>query len=256
MIVAAALAVLVAGLPLAATAATYLAGRHRGETAVEPLGPAGLALAFAREWLAATALLAAWPFRLSAAAGAGARRGTAVLVPELRCSSAGFWYLRRQLARLGWDVVPGLERTRDTNTQRAIVELDARLAGLPADGDLVIVGHGIGGLLAHRYAMARPGLRIRHVVTLGTPHGGSRALPYRLLGAAFEMPAATAPVDVIAMCSDFDAWLQPIDDAYCAGAFNIALRGIGHCAMLLSSQVAALLEENLATPVRTRSAPE
>ena len=55
--------------------------------------------------------------------------------------------------------------------------------------------------------------------------------------------------DVIALYSDFDAWLQPVDDAYCPGGFNIAVSGIGHCAMLLSRRVADLIVENLTAPM-------
>jgi pimeloyl-ACP methyl ester carboxylesterase len=179
-----------------------------------------------------------------------------VFVPELHCSSAGFWYLRRRLGSLGWDGIAGLERTRRSDVQRAIADLDVRLAGLPAGTELVFVGHGVGGLLAHHYAIARPALPVRHVITLGTPHRGSSALPYRLLGAALAPAPSDARVDVIALYSDFDAWLQPIDDAYCAGAFNIAVSGIGHCAMLLSGRVADLIAENLAAPLPNRPASE
>ena len=50
---------------------------------------------------------------------------------------------------------------------------------------------------------------------------------------------------MIAIYSDFDAWLVPIDDAYCPRGFNIAVSGVGHCAMLLSRRVADLIAENL-----------
>lgn len=256
MVVAAVFAALLAGLPLAATAALYAAGRGRGETGAEPLALGGAARAFLHEWLAAVALLAALPLRLRAAAGQRAARGVAVFVPELRCSSAAFWYLRRRLRAAGWEGVAGIDRPRSSDVRTAMVDLDARLAALPAGCELVFVGHGVGGGLAQRYAAARPALRVRHVITLGTPHRGSSALPYRLLGAAAApapVPASSAaPVDVIALYSDFDAWLWPMDDAYCPGGFNIALRGVGHCAMLLSRRVADLIAENLAVPVPER----
>ncbi|MGH7789324.1 MAG: hypothetical protein ACRERC_20810, partial [Candidatus Binatia bacterium] len=76
--------------------------------------------------------------------------------------------------------------------------------------------------------------------------------PYTVLGAAAAAAAApstaAATVDVIAIYSEFDAWLQPLGSAYCPGAFNIAIHGVGHCATLLSPRVAALIVENLAAP--------
>jgi pimeloyl-ACP methyl ester carboxylesterase len=253
MFVAAALVVLLAAVPLAANALAYSASRgQRGDAGTEPLGAAGAARAFLREWLATLALIGATPFRLRARSRDAAPRRVAVFVPELHCSSAAFWYLRRRLQAAGWVAVAGIEGADCTGAAAATTApaaLDARIAALPPGTDIVLIGHGVGGLLARNYAAARPQLRVRHVISLGTPHQGSRALPYALLGAAVPAPVANRhQVDVIAICSDFDAWLVPIDDAYCPRAFNIAVRGIGHCAMLLSRRVADLIAENLAAP--------
>ena len=93
-----------------------------------------------------------------------------------------------------------------------------------------------------------PDLRVRHVVTLGTPHQGSSALPYRLIG----LPARTAldaSTDVIAIYSDFDTWLAPVDDAYCPHGFNIAVRGIGRAFVennVDPAEVRAFLDDKLA----------
>jgi pimeloyl-ACP methyl ester carboxylesterase len=251
MLVTILLLVVLTALPLlAATAAAYAVGRraHRGDAGTQPLHPVGRVWAFLHEWLAEVALIAAWPFRLRQRPVASPAHGVAVFVPELRCSSAGFWYLRRRLRAGGWSSVAGVERP--ASAAEVVAALDARLAELPRETELVFVGHGIGGLLACEYVAARPELRVRHVVTLGTPHQGSRALPYRLLGATTPAPeAAGTRIDVIAIYSDFDAWLIPVDDAYCPRAFNIAVRGIGHCAMLQSRRVADLIAENLAAPV-------
>jgi pimeloyl-ACP methyl ester carboxylesterase len=250
MLVGAALIVLLTAVPLlAATGMTYLACRgKRGDAGTEPLRAVDSARAFLREWLATLALIAATPFRLRGRAHDPSLHGVAVFVPELHCSSATFWYLRRRMRLAGWASIAGLERREHRGAATASV-LDARIAALPPGTEIVLVGHGVGGLLARDYAAARPELRVRHVITLGTAHQGSRALPYTLLGVPAPSPAANGhPVDVIAICSDFDAWLVPIDDAYYPPAFNIAVRGVGHCAMLLSRRVADLIAENLAAP--------
>jgi pimeloyl-ACP methyl ester carboxylesterase len=239
-----------AALPiLLATAVAYAHGRRRGDAGTEPLGWMDAARAFLHEWLAAVALIAAAPFRLRRRSGAAGARGVAILVPERYCSSAGFWYLDRRLRAAGWSSLAGVERHR--GDADVVAALDACVARLPAETEIVVIGHGVGGLIARVYAAARPDPRIRHVITLGTPHQGSSALPYRLIG----MPAGTTAddaMDVIAIYSDFDAWLAPVDDAYCPRAFNIAVRGIGHCAMLQSRRVADLIAENLAAPMPGR----
>src|SRR5262249_42130295 len=190
---------------------TYvLSRRRRGDAGTEPLSRRGAALGVLREWLASLALLGAWPFRLHAEAAMPASRWVALVVPESRCSSAGFWYLRRRLRACGWATVAGVPRAGGERDGAAVAVLDTRLAALPAETELILLGHGIGGLIAREYAEARPHLHVRHVITLGTPHQGSRSLPYRLLGAAMAAPPTGGGcVDVIAIYSDFDAWLLP-----------------------------------------------
>lgn len=233
---------------LAVTGLTYLHGRRqRGNDGTDGLNLLGTVRAFAHEWLSGVALLATAPFRLRRTRDLASTRRVALLVPELHCSSAGFWYLQRRLRAAGWSSVAGVER----HGRRAEVNaaLDTRIAQLPAGTEIVLVGHGVGGLVAREYAAARPQLQLRHVITLGTPHQGSSALPYRVIGLpACAARGTGATGDVIAIYSDFDAWLSPVDDAYCPRAFNIAVRGIGHCAMLQSRRVADLIAENLMAP--------
>jgi pimeloyl-ACP methyl ester carboxylesterase len=256
--VASLLAVLVA-LPVLATAAIYLAAwGKRGDSGTEPLRAVETVAAFLGECAATAALLAAWPFRLHVApVAADAGRRLVLFVPERHCASAGFWYLRRRLTAAGWTMRAAVEHRGDSAELTAL--LDAQLAALPTETDVVLVGHGLGGMLARAYADSHPDPRLRHVITLGTPHQGSGALPYRLPGSR-DLPERAPPpargaVDVIAICSDFDAWLLPFDAAYCPDGFNIAVRGVGHCAMLLSARIADLITENLAAPAITAHPP-
>jgi hypothetical protein len=91
------------------------------------------------------------------------------------------------------------------------------------------------------------------VITLATPHQGSDAPAYRWLGAGpVAPPVVVSATDVTAVYSDFDAWLVPVDNAYCPGGFNIAVGGVGHFATLRSRRVADLVVENLAKPPAIR----
>lgn len=245
--------ILLAGLPLAVNAAAYASLRQAQRRAPEAaLTPPIFLPAFLVEWLASLVWLVArleWLRRPALRAP----QGTLILVPEVRGSAASFWWLRARLADAGWASVaaPGIGGAADLDAAAAALEAWLRRQP-PAAAPLVLLGHGIGGVVARRCAQRAGAPAVRHVVTLGSPHQGSSALPYSVLGAAGAAAAAplneAATVDVIAIYSEFDAWLQPLEKAYCPGAFNIAIHGVGHCATLLSPRVASLIVENLAAP--------
>jgi len=102
-----------------------------------------------------------------------------------------------------------------------------------------------------------PGV-VHQFITLGTPHRGtfgmiSRIGRFRLahpssdfLRGVAEQDPVPRRYDTIAISSELDAWVVPNDAAYYPGAFNIAVRDVGHFALLLSKRVAELAAENLA----------
>lgn len=244
--------VVLAVLPFAATAASYVTARRRGETGTEPLGVGEQIGGLLRETGALLAVFAALPLRLRPARPRTVSRGVVLLIPELCCSSASFSALGRRLAEAGWTVLGAAEHPTSGGAEAVAAGLDARIELVPSDVDVVVLGHGFGGIVATRYAATHP--RVRRVVTLGTPHQGSQALPYRWLsGNTGHVPVTGSPADVMAIYSDFDAWLVPVDNAYCPGGFNIAIGGVGHCAMLRSRRVADLIVENLSRPPESRS---
>ena len=245
------LLVVVAALPLAATAATYAMARRRGETGTEPLGIGERVGGVLRETGAALAVAAGLPFRVRPARPRGASRGVVLLIPELRCSTASFRPLARRLAAAGWTVLGAIEHPASRDSEAVAAGLDARIDLVPAHVDVIVLGHGYGGVLATQYAATHP--RATRVITLATPHQGSAAPSYRWLGAGPVAPAVGgSAADVTAVYSDFDAWLVPVDNAYCPGGFNIAVGGVGHFATLRSRRVADLIVENLAKPPATR----
>ena len=76
------LLVVVAALPLAATAATYAMARRRGETGTEPLGIGERLGGVLRETGAALAVAAGLPLRLRPQRPRGASRGVVLLIPR------------------------------------------------------------------------------------------------------------------------------------------------------------------------------
>ena len=66
-----------------------------------------------------------------------------------------------------------------------------------------------------------------------------------LLRAIAQDPPDENGPERVAIYSEFDAWVVPVEAAYDQGAFNIQVRGIGHFSLLTSRRVYALLAENL-----------
>jgi hypothetical protein len=74
--------VVLAALPLAATAASYVVARRRGETGTEPLGVGAQIRGLLRETGAGLAVVAALPLRLRPARPRTVSRGVALLIPS------------------------------------------------------------------------------------------------------------------------------------------------------------------------------
>jgi pimeloyl-ACP methyl ester carboxylesterase len=243
----------IGGAFFAATMGTYVAaGAHRWARD-EPLGIVSALAAIGCETLASAVTLAAAPFRIRPERPTRWTRGVIVLVPELYCSSASFWYLAHRLRAAGWTVIAARERPRAADAEHVVAAITACADAVPDGIEVVALGHGMGGRLARQWA-DRAKNRPR-VVTLGAPHGGGGRL-YRLLGvdtATTEDARTAASTTVI--YSGFDAWLPSIDGGYCPGAFNVEIRGIGHFAMLWSPRIVALVLENLAPPHQPAVAP-
>lgn len=261
---------LLAGLPVLLNAAAYAARRHllagakRAPRAVPPPGPS--LLPFLRE-CAATALAMGGvplPRRVSSGATGGP---LAVMLPEAGLSTGALRILRRRLREIGWASIVGVRRTAPNRLDEAVAELARRIESVPAEHTLLsLIGHGSGGLVGRAYLLGPVDPRVRQLVTLGTPHQGTLALHTRLPGCRSLRPEssllhrlgadARAPdsPERVAIYSEFDAWVVPVEAAYWPGAFNIQVRGFGHFSLLTSRRVFELLAENLARePQRPRA---
>nr|WP_221203986.1 alpha/beta fold hydrolase [Modestobacter versicolor] len=111
-----------------------------------------------------------------------------------------------------------------------------------------VVGHSLGGLVA-RYLVQRLGgdERVESLVTLGTPHAGSRwahVLPTPLVrqlrpGSALirelAEPAPTCRTTITAVYSDLDQMVVPSSAGRCdhpdLQARNVLVRGVGHMSL-------------------------
>lgn len=83
-------------------------------------------------------------------------------------------YLRRQLRQCGFEVYVFRYRTVRRDLAENAARLHEFLARLP-ETTVHLVGHSLGGLVIRKLFIDFPHQRPGRVVTLGTPHGGSRA---------------------------------------------------------------------------------
>jgi len=192
---------------------------------------------------AARALFAADPL---------AARIPVVLVHGLVDNRSVFAVMRRSLRRRGfaqvcsWNYSPLL---RDVESAaEALGQHIERVCRETGHDRVHVVGHSLGGLVA-RYLVQRLGgdERVESLVTLGTPHGGSRwahVLPTSLVrqlrpGSALirelAEPAPGCRTRVTAVYSDLDQMVVPSAAGRCdhpdLQARNVLIRGVGHMSL-------------------------
>ncbi|WP_018543991.1 esterase/lipase family protein [Streptomyces sp. LaPpAH-108] len=178
-----------------------------------------------------------------------------------------FVLLRRSLAQNGRQRVESLNYSPLTCDIRTAAELLARhveeICERTGSRQIDIVGHSLGGLIARYYVQCLGGdLRVRTLVTLGTPHAGTRAIPLanahpivrqmRPDSAVIEELSRPAPgcrTRFVSFWSDLDSVMDPLEAACVEhpdlDALNIRVTGIGHLALPVHPAVAAGIRDAL-----------
>ncbi|MFD3330591.1 esterase/lipase family protein [Streptomyces sp. NPDC058701] len=129
-----------------------------------------------------------------------------------------------------------------------------------------LVGHSLGGLVGRYYVQRLGGdARVRTLVTLGTPHSGTRVAPFlnahplvRQMRPGSEVlaelaePAPGCATRCVAFWSEFDAVMSPAGTARIEHpdlrAENIQVTGIGHLALPAHPTVIAAVRRALDGP--------
>ncbi|MBJ7905449.1 alpha/beta fold hydrolase [Streptomyces sp. NPDC004549] len=178
-----------------------------------------------------------------------------------------FVLLRRSLAQHGRQRVESLNYSPLTCDIRTAAELLARhveeICERTGSRQIDIVGHSLGGLIARYYVQCLGGdLRVRTLVTLGTPHAGTRAIPLanahpivrqmRPDSAVIEELSRPAPgcrTRFVSFWSDLDSVMDPLEAACVEhpdlDALNVRVTGIGHLALPVHPAVAAGIRDAL-----------
>ncbi|MEV6838789.1 alpha/beta fold hydrolase [Streptomyces sp. NPDC051133] len=181
-----------------------------------------------------------------------------------------FVLLRRNLAQHGRQRVESLNYSPLTCDIRIAAELLGRhveeICERTGSDRVDIVGHSLGGLIARYYVQCLGGdLRVRTLVTLGTPHSGTRVAPLadahpivRQMRPGSEViealsrPAPGCRTRFVSFWSDLDSLMDPLESACLEHpdleAHNVRVTGIGHLALPVHPAVAAGIREVLDAP--------
>mgnify|MGYP001438342619 CR=1 FL=1 len=184
--------------------------------------------------------------RLSPNAARG--RAVVVLVHGLLSNRGVWWLFARRLRREGLlvdslDLVPTFG-----DLDRYVDQLDRHIEQLArhAPTRLVLVGHSMGGLVCRAWLARRGGGCVSRLVTLGSPHGGSRTARF-LPGPNLRQMRprsdwllalpALLPVPAIALYSAHDNLVVPFALGRCEGIESEEWRGLGHLSLLFDHRV-------------------
>ncbi|MFI8949291.1 lipase family alpha/beta hydrolase [Streptomyces sp. NPDC053750] len=180
-----------------------------------------------------------------------------------------FLLLRRSLAQHGRHQIESLNYSPLTCDIRTAAELLGRhieeICERTGSERVDVVGHSLGGLIARYYVQRLGGdLRVRTLVTLGTPHTGTRVVPLanahpivrqmRPGSAVLEelnRPAPGCRTQFVSFWSDLDRVMDPLETA-CLDhpdltVQNVRVSGIGHLALPVHPAVATGIRQALDT---------
>jgi len=178
-----------------------------------------------------------------------------------------FVLLRRSLAQHGRQQVESLNYSPLTCDIRTAAELLGRhieeICERTGSKQIDIVGHSLGGLIARYYVQRLGGdIRVRTLVTLGTPHSGTRVVPLanahpivRQMRPGSELleeltrPAPGCRTHFVSFWSDLDHLMDPLETA-CIDhpdlmVQNVRVSGIGHLALPVHPAVATGIHQAL-----------
>ncbi|GCB46648.1 alpha/beta fold hydrolase [Streptomyces sp. NL15-2K] len=180
-----------------------------------------------------------------------------------------FVLLRRSLAQHGRQQIASLNYSPLTCDIRTAAELLGRhiedICERTGSERVDVVGHSLGGLIARYYVQRLGGdIRVRTLVTLGTPHSGTRVVPLAnahpivrqmrpgsTLLEELARPAPGCRTHFVSFWSDLDHLMDPLETA-CIDhadlmAQNVRVSGIGHLALPVHPAVATGIRQVLDT---------
>lgn len=202
------------------------------------------------------------PDRLSKPTGA---RPPLLLIHGYQCNRGLWFWLRPRLEAAGWTVAAhSLEPVWgkiDDYAQGIERRIDEVLAATGA-AQVILIGHSMGGLVLRAYLRRYGRDKVARIVTLGSPHQGTRLAHLGLGRNARQMRmgsswlaelarpgAVPLPPGSVSIFSFQDNYVFP--QQACStleGATNVAISGVSHLGMAFSPVVLGKILEALETP--------
>jgi triacylglycerol lipase len=202
------------------------------------------------------------PDRLSKPTGA---RPPLLLIHGYQCNRGLWFWLRPRLEAAGWTVAAhSLEPVWgkiDDYAQGIERRIDEVLAATGA-AQVILIGHSMGGLVLRAYLRRYGRDKVARIVTLGSPHQGTRLARLGLGRNARQMRmgsswlaelarpgAVPLPPGSVSIFSFQDNYVFP--QQACStleGATNVAISGVSHLGMAFSPVVLGKILEALETP--------
>lgn len=121
-----------------------------------------------------------------------------------------------------------------------------------------IVAHSMGGIIARYFVQLRGGDGlVRHLITLGTPHRGTRLSRLSILSNVRDLSPeshiirrlnAGPPPRItqgFSISGELDVMVRPRSNAWWKGVRNVELKKVGHAGLLFSGRVAKLIVSRL-----------
>ncbi|MFJ5776751.1 esterase/lipase family protein [Streptomyces sp. NPDC093094] len=194
-------------------------------------------------------------------------RAPVVLLHGFMDNRSVFLLLRHSLGRQGRPRTESLNYSLLTTDIRAAAEIFGRqveeICEHTGSTRVDVVGHSLGGLIARYYVQRLGGdERVRMLITLGSPHSGTRVLPLadahpivrqmRPGSKVIEELARPAPgcrTEFVSFWSDLDHLMDPVEAARIDHpdllAHNVQVTGIGHLALTVHPAVASAVRQAL-----------
>ncbi len=184
-----------------------------------------------------------------------------LLVHGYLCNRGLWWWMRRRLRELGAAVATINLEPPFGDIERFAEQLHIRIEALLEEtgGDrLVLVGHSMGGLVSRAYLRRYGSTRVAKLITLASPHHGTRMARFDLGFDARQMEPnhpwiqelarnEPVPVPTLSIWSLGDEFVVPAESSRLAGAREQVLPTIGHLSLVLAPTVVDAMRAELTT---------
>ena len=195
----------------------------------------------------------------------GAKVGTPIVLVHGYASNRGMWVRFRQrllAAQMGPIYSLNFEPLF-TGIDECATQLHQRIEEVCQESgaaQVVVIAHSLGGIVARAYLLTHGATRMAALITLGSPHQGTRMAALGIGRAADQMRAGGAWLSTLkereaaadrampptlSIYTKNDDLAYPPESAELAWATNRAVSGVGHVGLLFSAEVFALVDEYL-----------